>query len=121
MDRYEKALEGTKLTQEERNFKTDSLVSLSRIFNEFLFIKDSLEIQLRQHSLIPERFELKPCILYVIDSLLSTVSNASITVNIDGGELEVVGDFNKFRQILVSITEYSLQNSDECKLGFKLK
>lgn len=70
IDRHEKMLE--ELDLNESCSERDSLIILNRMFTEFLFIKNSFEIQTNSLQKDIELIEFKPCVLYVIDSYLST-------------------------------------------------
>jgi hypothetical protein len=59
------------LEQDNKEFHTDALVLLQKMFNEFLFIKNCFEIDDKGMNIDKEAFELKPSIFYALDSLLS--------------------------------------------------
>jgi hypothetical protein len=90
------------------------LISANKIYTEFQFMKDVLEMDNNDLRIENQRFSLIQYLLYSIDLVLSCKIKSKVNIFIDPCmPEEVEGDLNKFRQIITAIVDFSLKSTGE--------
>ena len=93
------------------------LLSTTKLYNDFLFVKNVFEIDCGDLRPELEKFYIKDFFLYSVDLLLSRTQNRNVKISIDPClPEEVEGDLLKFRQIITSILDFSLKSTQEIEV-----
>ena len=101
-------------------YVTKLLLIISKIYNDFLFIKNIFEIDWDDLRVEREWFLLKQYFLYSVDLLLSLKQKSKVDISVDPClPDEVDGDLTKFRQIVTSILDFSLKSTGEVKVQLR--
>lgn len=80
-------------------FTKNTILNMSRIFNEFLFIKNEFEIECNDLREEDDVFDLKECLKYTIDLIVSRIKDdKSVIIELENGLPDKVnGDLLKFK------------------------
>lgn len=89
------------------------LFTSTKLYNDFLFVKNVFEIECGDLRPEMESFSIKDFFLYSVDLLLSRTKECNVNIKIDPMlPQEVEGDLLKFRQIITSILDFSLKSTE---------
>lgn len=102
------------------------LFTWTKVYNDFLFIKNVFEIECGDLRPELESFSIKDYFLYSVDLLLSRTKKCNVKIAFDPClPQEVEGDLLKFRQIITSILDFSLKSTESIDVqihaNFKLE
>ena len=95
-------------------FATKLLITCTKIYNDFMFIKNGFEMDSEDLRCENQFFNLKEYYLYSVDLLLSQKQKSQVDISLDPClPLEVEGDLTKFRQIITAILDFSLKSTQK--------
>ena len=93
------------------------LFTTTKLYNDFLFIKNVIEIDCNDMRTELEIFSIKDFLIYSIELLLSKTKEWKVNLIIDPClPEEVEGDLCKFRQIITALLDFSLKSTETVEI-----